>query len=51
MGILANLYSSPSYVAIANDIYIAELTVYCILRGRIEGYNSSIATVLCKIGS
>ena len=25
--------------------------VYCILRGRIKGFNSSITTIMCQVGS
>ena len=27
------------------------LTNYCILRGQIKGYNSSITTIMCQVGS
>ena len=27
------------------------LLIYCILRGQIKGYNSSITTIMCRVGS
>ena len=36
------------------DIYISDancIDIYCILRGRIKGFNSSITTIMCQGGS
>ena len=32
-------------------IYNKKLYIYCILRGQIKGYNSSITTIMCQGGS
>ena len=31
--------------------FYAIIIVYCILRGRIKGFNRSITTILCQVGS
>ena len=32
---------------VLNDIYL----LYCILRGRIKGFNSFITAIMCQVGS
>ena len=32
--------------------YVATIKyIYCILRGRIKGFNSSITAIMCQVGS
>ena len=32
-------------------LYVLYVLIYCILRGRIKGFNRSITTILCQVGS
>ena len=38
-----------SYVAVHVHVFI--IMHYCILRGRIKGFNRSITTIMCEVGS
>ena len=31
--------------------WLTLIIYYCILRGRIKGFNSSITTIMCQVGS
>ena len=45
--------SSSNYLWHAHncDIVIYYKVIYCILRGQIKGFNSSITTIMCQGGS